>query len=124
VSLQGLLEPVAWKAGTAGSEGTPGAAMRLGLPDEIFFSIIQRKVVTPNDFTSLDQVQDRLIAFEQRYNHAARPFKWKFTPAGLEDLLARIEWHIQKERTNHHEHDHQPAALEAETPEELTIPTT
>jgi transposase len=80
---------------------------------EIFFSIVQRKVVTPNDFTDLDQVQDRLTAFEHRYNQTARPFKWKFTPADLEDLLARIERHIQKERTDHHEHDHQPAALEA-----------
>jgi hypothetical protein len=75
---------------------------------EIFFSIVQRKVVTPNDFTNLDQVQDRLTDFEKRYNQTARPFKWKFTPADLEDLLARIERHIQKERTN--EHDHQPAA--------------
>ena len=79
---------------------------------EIFFSIVQRKVVTPNDFTSLDQIEDRLIAFEQRYNATARPFKWKFTPADLEDLLARIERHEQKERTLQHEHDHQPAALE------------
>lgn len=79
---------------------------------EIFFSIVQRKVVTPNDFTSLDQVEDRLIAFEQRYNATARPFKWKFTPADLEDLLARIERHEQQERTLQHEHDHQPAVLE------------
>jgi transposase len=79
---------------------------------EIFFSIVQRKIVTPNDFTSLDQVEDRLIAFEQRYNATARPFRWKFTPADLEDLLARIERHEQKERTLQHEHDHQPAALE------------
>ncbi len=50
---------------------------------EIYFSIVQRKVVTPNDFTDLDQVQDRLTAFERRYNHTARPFKWKFTPADL-----------------------------------------
>ena len=64
---------------------------------EIYFSIVQRKVLTPNDFTSLDQVEDRLTAFEQRYNHAARPFKWKFTPADLEDLMARIERHEQKE---------------------------
>ena len=80
---------------------------------EIFFSIVQRKVVTPNDFTDLDQVQDRLTAFEQRYNATARPFKWKFTPADLGDLLARIERHEQKERTQQHEHDHQPAALAA-----------
>jgi transposase len=67
---------------------------------EIYFSIVQRKVVTPNDFTDLDQVQDRLTAFEHRYNQTARPFRWKFTRDDLDDLLARIE---------QHEHDHQPA---------------
>lgn len=80
---------------------------------EIYFSIIQRKVVTPNDFTSLDHVQDRLTAFEQRYNATARPFSWKFTSADLEDLMARIERHDQKERTQQHEHNHQPAIREA-----------
>lgn len=70
---------------------------------------MQRKVVTPNDFTNLDQVQDRLAAFEQRYNATARPFTWKFTPADLEDLMTRIERHEQKERTQQHEHDDQPA---------------
>jgi len=84
-----------------------------GLPDEIFFSIVQRKVVTPNDFTSLDQVEDRLTAFEQRYNATARPFRWKFTPADLEDLMARIERHEQKEQNLQQppDCDHQPAAL-------------
>jgi transposase len=77
--------------------------------NRIFFSIVQRKVVTPSDFTNLDQVQDRLAAFEQRYNATARPFTWKFTPADLEDLMTRIERHDQKERTQQHEHDHQPA---------------
>jgi len=80
---------------------------------EIFFPIVQRKVVPPNDFTNLDQAQDRLTAFEQRYNATARPFKWNFTPTDLEDLLARIERHEQKERNRQHEHDHQPAALAA-----------
>lgn len=80
---------------------------------EIFFSIVQRKVVTPNDFTSLDQVEDRLTAFERRYNATARPFRWKFTPADLKDLLARIERHEQKESNlQQHDHcDHQPAVL-------------
>jgi len=79
---------------------------------EIYFSIVQRKVVTPNDFTSLDQVEDRLTAFEQRYNQAARPFRWKFTPAELEDLMARIERHEQKEQNPQQPAgcDHQPAA--------------
>lgn len=79
---------------------------------EIYFSIIQRKVLTPNDFTSLDQVEDRLTAFEQRYNATARPFRWKFTPADLEDLMARIERHEQKELNLQQPAgcDHQPAA--------------
>ena len=64
---------------------------------EIFFSIVQRKVVAPNDFTDLDQIQDRLAAFEYRYNHTARPFQWKFTQTDLEDLLTRIHLHEQKE---------------------------
>ena len=76
-------------------------------------SIVQRKVISPSDFTDLNQVQDRLTAFEQRYNATAQPFKWKFTPTDLKDLLARIERHEQKERTQQHEHDHQPAALAA-----------
>jgi hypothetical protein len=66
---------------------------------EIFFSIVQRKIVAPNDFTSLDQVEARLIAFERRYNQTARPFEWKFTPTDLEDLMARIERHEQKEHS-------------------------
>ncbi|MGR6919348.1 transposase [[Actinomadura] parvosata] len=65
---------------------------------EIFFSTVQRKVVTPNDFTGLDQVEDRLIAFERRYNETARPFRWKFILADLEDLLPWIERREQKER--------------------------
>jgi transposase len=79
---------------------------------EIYFSIVQRKVVTPNDFTNLDQVQDRLTAFERRYNATARPFRWKFTPADLEDLLARIERHEQKEQNLQQPPDcnHKPAA--------------
>ncbi|MEU4625974.1 hypothetical protein AB0G04_39110, partial [Actinoplanes sp. NPDC023801] len=80
---------------------------------EIYFSIIQRKVLTPNDFTSLDQVEGRLTAFEQRYNQTARPFRWKFTPADLEDLMARIERHEQKEQNLQQPAgcDHQPPAL-------------
>ncbi|MFI7644130.1 hypothetical protein [Nonomuraea sp. NPDC049400] len=82
---------------------------------EIFFSIVQRKVVSPNDFTSIDQVEDRLIAFERRYNETPRPFRWKFTPADLEDLLVRIERHEQKEPNSqqHDDCDHQPAVLDA-----------
>ena len=64
---------------------------------EIFFSIVQRKVVTPNDFTDLGVVENRLANFEDRYNQVARPFKWKFTTNDLNDLLTRLEHHDQAE---------------------------
>lgn len=60
---------------------------------EIYFSVVQRKVVTPNDFTDLDQVQQRLTDFERRYNATAQPFRWKFTTTDLDDLLARLDRH-------------------------------
>jgi transposase len=64
---------------------------------EIYFSVIQRKVLTPNDFTDLDQIRGRLAAFETRYNAIARPFDWKFTSTDLSDLLRRIDTHINAE---------------------------
>ena len=60
---------------------------------EIYFSVIQRKVISPNDFTSLNQIRDRLAAFETRYNAIARPFNWKFTRTDLNDLLRRVNAH-------------------------------
>jgi transposase len=60
---------------------------------EIYFSVVQRKVVAPNDFFDLDQIRARLAAFEIRYNAVAIPFNWKFTRRDLEDLLRRIEAH-------------------------------
>lgn len=60
---------------------------------EIYFSVVQRKVVSPNDFTDLTQVADRLRAFEDRYNATAQPFQWKFTTSDLDDLLARLDRH-------------------------------
>jgi len=60
---------------------------------EIYFSIVQRKALSPNDFTDIDQVIARLASFETRYNRTARPFKWKFTTADLDDLLTRLDNH-------------------------------
>ncbi|WP_306193167.1 IS630 family transposase [Streptomyces sp. MK5] len=59
---------------------------------EIYFSVVHRKVVSPNDFTDLAQVGKRLRAFEDRYN-TAQPFQWKFTTSDLDDLLARLDRH-------------------------------
>ena len=60
---------------------------------EIYFSIVQRKVLSPNDFTDIEAVSDRLYAFENRYNQTAQPFKWKFTTTDLTELLARLDNH-------------------------------
>jgi hypothetical protein len=58
---------------------------------EICFPAVQRKALTPNDFTSLSQIRDRLAAFETRYNAIARPFSRKFTRTDLSDPLRRID---------------------------------
>lgn len=58
---------------------------------EIYFSVVQRKVVTPNDFTDLDQIRQRLAEFEIRYNAVSTPFNWRFTRHNLTDLLRRID---------------------------------
>jgi hypothetical protein len=61
-----------------------------GLPDEIVFSVIQKKVLTPNDFPGLGTLSHALLAFVNRYNRTARPFDWKFTADDLAALLRRI----------------------------------
>jgi len=60
---------------------------------EIYFSVIQRKVLTPNDFADLAEVEQRLLDFERRYETAAQPFEWKFTRSDLAKLMERIAEH-------------------------------
>jgi DDE superfamily endonuclease len=60
---------------------------------ELYFSIVQRKALTPNDFASLDELEERLLAFGSHYRELAKPFDWSFTRADLERVLARIEAH-------------------------------
>jgi len=57
---------------------------------EIYFSIVQRKVLTPNTFASISEAQGRLLAFEDHYEQLAKPFEWKFTRADLESLISRL----------------------------------
>lgn len=63
---------------------------------EIYISVVQRKVVAPNDFTHLDQLRQRLADFEVRYDATARPLGWRVTPADLHDLLHRIDQYQQQ----------------------------
>jgi transposase len=62
---------------------------------EIYFSVVQRKVLTPNDFLDLAEVEQRLLGFQHRYQQAAVPFDWRFTRADLEQLLRRLDDHEQ-----------------------------
>jgi hypothetical protein len=64
---------------------------------EIFFSVIQKKVVTPNDFASLGELSATLLGFVARYNQTAQPFSWKFTAADLRHLMDRISRHEQQQ---------------------------
>ncbi len=56
---------------------------------EIYFSIVQRKVLTPNYFTDIAEVEARLFTFQDHYERIAQPFEWKFTRADLHALLAK-----------------------------------
>ena len=60
---------------------------------EIYFSILQRKVLTPNDLRSLTQLEERLLGFQAHYETVARPFQWKFTREDLAKLLSRVQAH-------------------------------
>jgi len=60
---------------------------------EVYFSIVQRKVLTPNYFRSLAEVRDRLLCFQDHYCATARPFQWKFSREDLRTLLAKIRTH-------------------------------
>ncbi len=54
---------------------------------EIYFSIVQRKALQPNNFADLDQLEPHLLAFGRRYEQIAQPFEWKFTRRDLDRVL-------------------------------------
>ena len=60
---------------------------------EIYFSIVQRKVLVPNDFDDLGDLARTLDTFERRWNELAEPFDWRFTRADLAALIERLGAH-------------------------------
>ena len=60
---------------------------------ELYFWIVQRKALTPNDLATLDALAERLLTFGQHYREVARPFNWTFTRDDLHALMARIDRH-------------------------------
>jgi hypothetical protein len=57
---------------------------------ELYFSIVQRKALTPNDFPNLQALTDRLTTFAEHYRTIARPFDWTFTRNDLNQVLVKI----------------------------------
>ena len=57
---------------------------------ELYFSIVQRKALTPNDFPDLEALAERLTGFADQYRQIARPFKWTFTRHNLNKVIDRI----------------------------------
>jgi hypothetical protein len=58
---------------------------------EICFSVLQRKILTPNDFRNVEEVEARILGFQDRYQELAEPFEWKFTREDLVKLMRRLE---------------------------------
>jgi hypothetical protein len=58
---------------------------------EIYFSILQRKALTPNDFHSLEDLEQRLVGFQRHYELIAKPFEWKFTRRDLTKLVEKTK---------------------------------
>lgn len=64
---------------------------------EIYFAIVQKKALTPNDFPNLQAVEERLLNFQIQYQEVARPFSWKFTRKDLKKKLKLVSDHIIKQ---------------------------
>jgi len=60
---------------------------------EIYFSIVQRKVIKPANFADLDALEQRLLSFEARYNATASPFDWRYTKHDMNAYLKRLATH-------------------------------
>jgi hypothetical protein len=60
---------------------------------EIYFSVVARKVLSPNDFADLEELAEHLLGFGERYEQVAEPFAWKFTRHDLDRLLSRLTKH-------------------------------
>jgi hypothetical protein len=60
---------------------------------ELYFSILQRKALTPNDLPTLEAVGERVLGFGEQYRQIARPFEWTFTRQKLNEMIDRIDRH-------------------------------
>jgi hypothetical protein len=90
------------QAVSSASCGVPAGSPVRKMASWYRLSIVQKKVISPSNFTSTNQLAATLLAFIDRYNQTARPFNWKFTAADLTRLVQRL--------SSRHEHASQPEA--------------
>ncbi len=57
---------------------------------EIWFSILQRKLLTPNHFNSLDELAQSILEFIRCENRLPKPIQWTYTVQKLETKLGTI----------------------------------
>lgn len=55
---------------------------------EIWFSVLQRKALTPNHFVDLEALKQRILLFIAHHNRSAKPIQWSYTVAKLEKKFA------------------------------------
>lgn len=65
---------------------------------EIYFSILQRKALTPRHFHSLRELDERIMAFQADWQAAAKPIDWRYTRRDLNELLNRLSQRDQLAR--------------------------
>jgi len=46
---------------------------------EIWFSILVRRVIKRGNFTSIDDLREKILAFIEYFNQTAKPFRWTYT---------------------------------------------
>ena len=54
---------------------------------EIWFSVLQRKVLQPNDFEDVEQLTETIMEFIKCENQVAKPIQWTYTVEKLEKKL-------------------------------------
>lgn len=57
------------------SSSTYPSPRQLAYQVEIYFSVLQRKVLTPNDFENLADLENRILAFQKSYKTVSKPFE-------------------------------------------------
>lgn len=87
-----------WLQAQVAANGWPLAIEVIWLPPnaswldqiEIWFSVVQRKLLQPNHFKSLEDLAEALLDFVKCENRTAKPIRWTYTVEKLEQKLGMI----------------------------------